>query len=93
MVSRDVPDTRYICGIRHYPALFEVSGIRPDSASLSSRIPDIFKVQENCVDSVKIEYTYVKKFGASLKILILLGLCTKSRTEFFSEFEIVLHRR
>ena len=28
--TRDVPNTGYISGIRHYPALFEVSGIRPD---------------------------------------------------------------
>ena len=46
----DVPDTGYISDIRHYPALFEVSGIRPDSTSLSDGIPDIFKVQENCVE-------------------------------------------
>ena len=47
---RDVPDTGYVSGIRHYMALFEVSGIRPDSTSLSGRIPDIFKVKENCVE-------------------------------------------
>ena len=42
--------TGYMSGIRYYPALFEVSGIRPDSASLSGRIPDSFKVHENWVE-------------------------------------------
>ena len=79
-----MPDTGYISGIHHYPALFEVSGIRPKSASLSSRIPDISKVQGNCVDFVKIKFTfsiYVKKFGASLKTLLLFRLSTNSKTE------------
>ena len=81
-----MPDTGCISGIRHYPALFEVSAIRPDSTSLSGRIPDIFNVRENLrgVDSVKTKFTfsiYVKKFIASLKTLILFGLSTKSRTE------------
>ena len=79
-----MPDTGYISNIRHYPALFEVSGIRPDSTSLSGRIPDIFKVQENCVDSVKIKFTfsiYAKKFGASLQTLVSFRLSTKSRIE------------
>ena len=65
-----MPDNGYISDIRHYPALFEVSG----------RIPNIFKVQENCVDSVNIKFTfsiYVKKFAASLKTLILFGFSTR----------------
>ena len=33
-----------------YLALFEVSGIWPDSTTLSGRIPDIFIVQGNCAD-------------------------------------------
>ena len=85
---KDVPDTGYISDIRHYLALFKVSGIRPDSVSLSGRIQNIFKVQGNCVyraDSVKIKYIfsiYVKKFGASLKTFVLFRFSTKSRTEF-----------
>ena len=35
---RDVPDTGYIFGIRHYLALFEASGIQPDREALSGRI-------------------------------------------------------
>ena len=49
---------RKMCGVQNgpvnrdvirYPALFEVSGIGPASTSLFGQIPDIFKLQENCV--------------------------------------------
>ena len=78
-----MPDTGYISGIRHYPALFEVSGrivfaIRQDTGYFQS------SGKLRGVDSVKIKFTfsiYVKKFGASFKTLILFGLSAKSRAE------------
>ena len=74
-----MPDTGY--SIRHYPALFEVSG------RIVLRYPaEYFQSSGKLrrVDSVKIKFTfsiYMKKFGASLKTSILFGLSTKSRTE------------
>ena len=67
-------------GIRHYPALFKVFG-------RILRYPAGYRIFQSSgklrrVDSVKIKLTfsiYVKTFGASLKTLILFGLCTKSR--------------
>ena len=45
------------------------------------------------VDLVKIKFTFlicVKKFEASLKTLLLFGLCTKSKTEFKPQTALVI---
>ena len=81
--SRDMPDTGYISGIQHYPALFEVSSRLvlwyPASTGYFQRSEKLHRVH-----LVKIKFTfsiYEKRFGASLKTLILFGLSTKSRTK------------
>ena len=58
------------------PALFKVSGIRPDRASLSGRIPDIFKVQA---------YVWFREIAQSRlgkNKLYLFDLCEKTWCKF-----------